>query len=42
MDMDKEDGSTDMDIDMEYRSTSKLCNMHMDKDMDVDTEYGSM
>ena len=30
---------TDMDIDMEYGSTSTLHNIHMDKDMDI--EYGS-
>ena len=41
MDMDREYGSIDMDIDIEYGSTSKLGNIHMDKDMDMDMEYGS-
>ena len=41
MDIDREYGSIDVDIDTEYGSTSKLCNIHMDKDMDMDMVYGS-
>ena len=41
MDMDREHGCTDMDIEKVYGSTSKPHNIHMDKDMDMDMEYGS-
>ena len=42
VDMDREYGSIDMDIDTEYGSISKLHNIHMDTDINMDMEYASM